>query len=135
MRVWRRVWGFREGGVLGAREGVWKQRCAGTNASPNQRRAQALSLPKNKKKRAADAPAETVATLDRSLSLLTCIDSFFSSLTSAATVFSMPRVSCTGLVPAATILSPSAMKAADRMVAVVVPSPGEEEGWRRRGGG
>jgi len=32
-------------------------------------------------------------------------------------------LTCTGLVPAATILSPSAMKAADRMVAVVVPSP------------
>ena len=30
---------------------------------------------------------------------------------------------CTGLVPAATIFMPSAMMAADRMVAVVVPSP------------
>lgn len=30
---------------------------------------------------------------------------------------------CTGLAPAATIFMPSAMMAADRMVAVVVPSP------------
>lgn len=35
----------------------------------------------------------------------------------------MPRVSCTGLVPAATIFMPSLMKAALMMVAVVVPSP------------
>ena len=33
------------------------------------------------------------------------------------------RRTCTGLAPAATIFMPSAMMAADRMVAVVVPSP------------
>mmetsp|Transcript_5366 Transcript_5366/g.11781 ORF Transcript_5366/g.11781 Transcript_5366/m.11781 type:complete len:232 (-) Transcript_5366:34-729(-) len=68
-------------------------------------------------------PADTDATLARSLSSFTSVDSCFSSFTRAFTVFSMPRVSCTGLVPAATIFMPSAMKAADSTVAVVVPSP------------
>lgn len=45
------------------------------------------------------------------------------SFTRAPTVRSMPRVICTGLAPAAMIFMPSAMKAAERMVAVVVPSP------------
>lgn len=67
-------------------------------------------------------PAETVATLMRSSSV-TSVDKFLSSLTRAATVRSMPLVSCTGLVPAATIFMPSAMMAALNMVAVVVPSP------------
>ena len=67
-------------------------------------------------------PAETVATLARSASVtsvLMCCRSF----TRAATVVSIPRHSCTGLVPAATIFIPSAMMAALKMVAVVVPSP------------
>mmetsp|Transcript_3740 Transcript_3740/g.9356 ORF Transcript_3740/g.9356 Transcript_3740/m.9356 type:complete len:230 (+) Transcript_3740:215-904(+) len=68
-------------------------------------------------------PADTDATLDRSLSVRISWLTFFSSLTRCATVFSMPRTSCTGLVPADTIFMPSAMKAADSTVAVVVPSP------------
>jgi hypothetical protein len=35
----------------------------------------------------------------------------------------MPRMICTGLAPAATTFMPSLIRAADRMVAVVVPSP------------
>ena len=42
---------------------------------------------------------------------------------SFATVVSMPLVSCTGLVPAMTIFIPSVIIAADKTVAVVVPSP------------
>jgi len=38
-------------------------------------------------------------------------------------VFSTQRTSCTGFVPEDTIFMPSAMKAADSTVAVVVPSP------------
>mmetsp|Transcript_19657 Transcript_19657/g.54844 ORF Transcript_19657/g.54844 Transcript_19657/m.54844 type:complete len:210 (-) Transcript_19657:44-673(-) len=68
-------------------------------------------------------PAATEATLSMSLSvrmgILICCNSF----TKCWMVFSMPRTSCTGLVPDATIFMPSAMKAADSTVAVVVPSP------------
>lgn len=46
-----------------------------------------------------------------------------SLVTRALMVLSMPRVTCTGLAPAATTFMPSAMSAALSTVAVVVPSP------------
>ena len=67
-------------------------------------------------------PAETVATLARSASV-TSTDISRRPLTNSLAVFSIPRVSWMGLVPAATIFMPSAIIAALRMVAVVVPSP------------
>ena len=67
-------------------------------------------------------PAETLATLASSSSE-TSFDSSFNTTISLVTVASMPRVSCTGLVPAMTIFMPSVIIAADKTVAVVVPSP------------
>jgi hypothetical protein len=43
--------------------------------------------------------------------------------TTAATAFSMPRLSATGLAPAVTFLRPSSKMASASTVAVVVPSP------------
>mmetsp|Transcript_25842 Transcript_25842/g.49083 ORF Transcript_25842/g.49083 Transcript_25842/m.49083 type:complete len:214 (+) Transcript_25842:1426-2067(+) len=78
-------------------------------------------------------PADTAAT-EASSESSTSLDSSLSSFTRCLMVLSMPRVSCTGFAPAATIFIPSATNAADRMVAVVVPSPAwslvREAAWR-----
>mmetsp|Transcript_12188 Transcript_12188/g.56522 ORF Transcript_12188/g.56522 Transcript_12188/m.56522 type:complete len:201 (+) Transcript_12188:1322-1924(+) len=67
-------------------------------------------------------PAETDATLASSSSA-TSLESPLRTSMSLTTVVSMPRVSCTGLVPAMTIFMPSVIIAAESTVAVVVPSP------------
>ena len=80
-------------------------------------------------------PAETDATLASSSSE-TSLDRSFKTSMSFATVVSMPRVSCTGLVPAMTIFMPSVIIAAESTVAVVVPSPAKSfvfcAAWRTR---
>ncbi len=53
----------------------------------------------------------------------TGFESFFSSLTTASTAFSMPRLSAIGFAPAATFFRPSRTMACASTVAVVVPSP------------
>ena len=58
---------------------------------------------------------------------LTGLLSFFSSSTTAATAFSMPRLSSIGLAPAVTFLMPSRKIAWASTVAVVVPSPATSE--------
>mmetsp|Transcript_734 Transcript_734/g.1946 ORF Transcript_734/g.1946 Transcript_734/m.1946 type:complete len:347 (+) Transcript_734:636-1676(+) len=67
-------------------------------------------------------PADTAATLASSESS-TSLDISLSAATSSLTTWSIPRVSCTGLVPAATTFIPSAIIAEESTVAVVVPSP------------
>mmetsp|Transcript_14962 Transcript_14962/g.28957 ORF Transcript_14962/g.28957 Transcript_14962/m.28957 type:complete len:237 (-) Transcript_14962:144-854(-) len=99
-----------------------------TPALPTFAMASEMSLPTS-----SFPPAETVATLARSWSL-TSVEMPLSSWTSLVTVLSMPLVTCTGFAPAITIFIPSAIMAAERMVAVVVPSPATslvlEAAWR-----
>ena len=68
-------------------------------------------------------PADTVATWAMVALPSTGLAMAAISATKAATAFSMPRRRLTGLVPAATFLSPSLTMAWARTVAVVVPSP------------
>ena len=67
------------------------------------------------------------ATCSISFLSLVDLDIFFSSLTTASTAVSIPRLSPMGLAPAVTFLSPSRMMAWASTVAVVVPSPAMSE--------
>src|ERR1700733_14027107 len=71
----------------------------------------------------AGAAAEIDATWAISVLPSTSLDCLARSSTAALTAFSIPRFSPVGLAPAATLRSPSVMRAWARTVAVVVPSP------------
>src|SRR6266851_3332707 len=71
--------------------------------------------------------AEMVPTWAISLGSLVGLESFLSSLTTAMTAFSMPRLISIGLLPAATSFEPSRKMACASTVAVVVPSPATSE--------
>src|SRR5215217_5227242 len=66
---------------------------------------------------------EIVPTWAISSEVVTFLDCFSRSATTAATAMSTPRRRSIGFMPAATALPPSRTMAAARMVAVVVPSP------------
>ncbi len=68
-----------------------------------------------------------VATCSISFLSLVDLDMLFSSLTTASTAASIPRLSPIGLAPAVTFLSPSRIMAWASTVAVIVPSPAMSE--------
>jgi hypothetical protein len=71
--------------------------------------------------------AEMVPIWAISLESRVAFDIFSRSATTAATAFSMPRLSSMGFMPATTILPPSRKIAWASTVAVVVPSPATSE--------
>src|SRR5204863_4059849 len=96
---------------------VWPSSTLTTPSLPTRSMASAMTAP------ISSSPAEMVAT--RAICSLPSIsvDCFSIEATTSSTASSMPRLSASGLAPAATFLRPSRTIAWASTVAVVVPSP------------